>query len=317
MPLTRQALPLKANPRSIKDARDWVTGILEQVGREDLLESARLGTTELATNALLHATSPMAVRVRGTRDNPRIEVFDGATTPPRLEIDRFGQDQLLATIGRGLRLVAMHSVAWGCDIELDGKLVWFEPSAETNESDALPEVQVVDFKSEVERAAESARADEGRIPVRLLDMPPRVFAAYRLYYLELRRELRLLSLRSETPIPVARDLGEQFRVVEAERQRATGIVNLDRAIEAGQERVDLEYLVPSTAGETMKRMRDLLLLADEFCRARKLLSLSASDQLLALQDWYVGEFVRQSRGEPPTPWQGEFDLDTDQGRRKA
>jgi hypothetical protein len=31
--------------------------------------------------------------------------------------------------------------------------------------------------------------------------------------------------------------------------------------------------------------------------------------MLALRDWYLGEFGRQARGEAPTPWGGGYDVD--------
>ena len=50
----------------------------------DLVECAEFGVSELVTNAVLHGTPPIKVRVRGTWEHPRVEVIDGSTEPPIL-----------------------------------------------------------------------------------------------------------------------------------------------------------------------------------------------------------------------------------------
>ena len=74
MPLNREPLPLEPDPKSVKRAREWVGDVLERLGRDDLVDAAELGVSELVTNAILHADPPITVRVRGTRNHPRVEV---------------------------------------------------------------------------------------------------------------------------------------------------------------------------------------------------------------------------------------------------
>ena len=52
------------------------------IDRDDLVECAELGVSELVTNAVLHGSPPIKVRVRGTWEHPRVEVIDGSTEPP-------------------------------------------------------------------------------------------------------------------------------------------------------------------------------------------------------------------------------------------
>ena len=66
MPLTKRSLVLPASPPSVKLARSWVSKILAEIGREDLVDAAQLGVSELVTNALIHSQPPLSVRVRGT-----------------------------------------------------------------------------------------------------------------------------------------------------------------------------------------------------------------------------------------------------------
>ncbi len=143
MPLNKRSLVLPASPPSVKLARSWVSKILSEIGRDDLVDAAQLGVSELVTNALIHSQPPLSVRVRGTVDHPRIEVVDSSPVPPQRaptapepeEVD----DVNLTTFGRGLDLVAMMSSRWGSDLAHDGrsKSVWFEPSGDARIEDHL------------------------------------------------------------------------------------------------------------------------------------------------------------------------------------
>src|SRR5918999_838101 len=130
VPLNRPALALEPGPRSVQDARRWVVSTCTDIGRGDLVECAELGSSELVTNALLHGTPPISIRVRGTREHPRVEVRDTSIEPPELPTTTDVRDEadLLLTFGRGLSIVARAADAWGVDVEEDGKTVWFAPA---------------------------------------------------------------------------------------------------------------------------------------------------------------------------------------------
>ena len=125
MPLTRRSLALPASPPSVKLARSWVCTVLKDIGRDDLIDAAQLGVSELVTNALIHSRPPLLVRMLGTVDHPRIEVVDSSPVPPQRapvapapdEVDDFN----LTNYGRGLDLVAMMSARWGADLGHDGR----------------------------------------------------------------------------------------------------------------------------------------------------------------------------------------------------
>ena len=302
MPLNRAAIPLDADPASVKKARDWVCDVLNGLHREDLVDAAELGVSELVTNAILHGEAPITVRVRGTRNHPRVEVGDRSSHPPAVNVGMTYDENLLSTIGRGLGIVALYSSAWGAEVVPDGKTVWFEPSSEPRlEGDLTGDVFDLE-RSIAERLADTDTVD--LVPVRLLGMPAVLFGQFRRRYSEMRRELRLLALAHGEDYPVASELTEVFLEVERERRLARGVDSLDAAIEQGLERVDLDYMVPLSAGETMARLQVLLERADAFCREQRLLVLAASPLQLEFQRWYLGEFVRQIAGEPPTPWTG-------------
>ncbi len=309
MPLNKEPLVLEPDPASVQRARRWVSEALTVLGRGDLVDSAELGVSELVTNAILHAAPPIAVRVRGTRAHPRVEVQDHSQHPPKINTEMTDDEHLLSTIGRGLGIVALYSATWGSDVAVDGKTVWFEPSSDESNPGPLAG-EVFDFAQYVERRVASSPPAQ-LIRVRLLNMPVQVFARFRVRYAELRRELRLLAISHGQEYPVAIELSDLFVQVEQERRQSRGVVRIDEAIAAGRDHVDLEYLVPSSAPHTMSRMLEMLQKADEFCRDQKLLTLASSPQQIALQEWYLGEFARQASGQEPTPWPGSLAVEDD------
>jgi anti-sigma regulatory factor (Ser/Thr protein kinase) len=121
MPDDRIELP--AQPTSPRIARDYVVGVLHGWGLDGLTESARLLTSELVTNAVLHARTSVTVLV--VRDESRrlvrVSVLDGSALAPR---ERHYSD--LSTTGRGLHMVRGGSRDFGVARNESGKSVWFE-----------------------------------------------------------------------------------------------------------------------------------------------------------------------------------------------
>lgn len=308
MPLNKEPLPLEPDPQSVKQAREWVGEVLERLGRDDLVDAAALGVSELVTNAILHAHPPITVRVRGTRMHPRVEVRDHSKHPPAVNFEMTDEEHLLSTIGRGLGIVALYSSTWGSEVAPDGKTVWFEPTNELR-TDGDLSGDVFDLDQVVEQRVATAGQPDELLTIRLLRMPVQVFAHFRRRYNELRRELRLLSLAHSSDYPVARELSGLFLQVEQERRQASGVDEMDEAVAAGLLEADLEYHVPPAAPATMGRMLELMEQADQFCREQRLLALAATPQQLALQRWYLGEFVRQGDGHPPAPWPGSLEVE--------
>jgi len=302
-------LELVPDPRSVRAARTWIVGELATIGREDLSDAAELGVSELVTNAILHAAPPIVVRLGGTSTHPRVEVHDNSVAPPSVR-NMTDDARLMATVGRGLGIVAMYSTTWGAEVSAQGKVVWFEPAAEPEAlGDDQTSGDVFDLAELVDELVASAGEPSDRVTICLLGMPVRVFANYRIWYEELRRELRLLALNHGLDYPVALELSELTLLVEQERRQARGVDQLDVAIAAGLDRADLEYRVPASAPATMTRLRQLLEQVDAFSREQRLLTLEPGPQQLALRSWYLGEFERQARGEAPTPWDGGYTIE--------
>ncbi|RYP87717.1 PAS domain-containing protein [Nocardioides guangzhouensis] len=126
MPVTpRESLySLRPDENSVGRARWLVQSELEAWGAPDLVESAVLATSELVTNAVVHAGTTVQVRLTLDEDRLRLEVQDqhpgrmlplGTAAPP---------DD--AEHGRGLLITASLASSWGVDYTDTAKRVWVE-----------------------------------------------------------------------------------------------------------------------------------------------------------------------------------------------
>ena len=296
MPLNRPALSLGSGPRGVQDARRWVVDTCLDIGRQDLVECAELGVSELVTNALLHARQPLSIRVRGTREHPRVEVRDGSPEPPQLPFTDPHDDDLLLTFGRGLGIVARCSDAWGVDIEEDGKTVWFAPAVR-------PRPEPVEGVITGEHAVPTPVPADDELRIDVLGVPLRAFIEFQRHYRELRREVRLLALAHESDYPLAKDLSDLFGSLERDLREGIGADQIERAQSSGAGITDLHVAMPRATAATIGRFIELLDLADAFCREERLLSLARTPEQQRFQRWFLSEFVRQERGEAPVPWQ--------------
>jgi anti-sigma regulatory factor (Ser/Thr protein kinase) len=115
-------LMLRGDLLSPTEARRFVARTLTPLlGREDV-ETAMLVTSELVTNATLHAGTECEIELRGTPGALVIRVsdFDRQMT---LERKSFGAEM---TGGRGLRLLEVLCRRWGVEPWDRGKTVWCE-----------------------------------------------------------------------------------------------------------------------------------------------------------------------------------------------
>ncbi len=87
-----------------------------------VVETVELLTSELVTNAVIHARSSAELLVSVGDGVVRVEVSDDDATPPT----RRALDPQSAA-GRGIAIVAQLAADWGVEqVPDDGKRVWFE-----------------------------------------------------------------------------------------------------------------------------------------------------------------------------------------------
>ncbi|MGC4110446.1 MAG: ATP-binding protein [Nocardioides sp.] len=298
MPLDRPAEPLAPGPQGAAQARRWVASACVEIGRDDLRENAELAMSEVVTNAILHGKAPVTVRLRGTRDHPRVEVRDASPVPPAIAADDAADFvDALPTFGRGLAIVASFSEAWGAERDGEGKLVWFVPSPVQPERPARGVVLGWDDEPEDE-----SFADEETVSVRLLSVPVELMQGALAHGAELRRELRLLAVAHQDTYPVASDLSAYFSAVARDFRWQFAGDALVHAIQDGREHADIDVVAPLDAADRFARLMELYDLADAFCRNERLLTLARTPEQVEFQTWLYGEFVRQGSGKEATPW---------------
>lgn len=114
-------LTLAPTVASIGAGRRLVSAALAEWGLDELDYTATLLTSEVLTNSLLHARTPIVLRIERTDPTTvTICVHDGSPIPPRR---RLHADD--ATTGRGIELLNALSQSWRVQPESDGKTVSF------------------------------------------------------------------------------------------------------------------------------------------------------------------------------------------------
>ncbi|MET9504933.1 SpoIIE family protein phosphatase [Streptomyces sp. NPDC006259] len=123
----RAAASFEPVGRSVATARAFVRDTLQGWGFADIVDDAVVLTSELVTNAVVHAGTHADLQCLRHEDGVRIEVADRY---PEREIPLQGS---LATMGspdreggRGLQLCAAIAARWGVDYTPTHKTVWFQ-----------------------------------------------------------------------------------------------------------------------------------------------------------------------------------------------
>lgn len=122
----RAAATFEPVGRSVATARGFVRDTLQGWGLADLIEDAVVLTSELVTNAVVHAGTAAEVRCLKDAEGVRVEVVDQhpERVLPLTDIGR-GQLDISSEGGRGLILCAALASRWGAEYTATDKCVWF------------------------------------------------------------------------------------------------------------------------------------------------------------------------------------------------
>jgi anti-sigma regulatory factor (Ser/Thr protein kinase) len=105
----RELLNLRAAPARRGDQAD-----------QQAVDRVLLLTSEVVTNAILHARTPLRLTATVDADQVVVRVYDTLRTPPRRRSYRSD-----AGTGRGMHLVEALADRWGVEQTSAGKCVWF------------------------------------------------------------------------------------------------------------------------------------------------------------------------------------------------
>src|SRR4051794_12408874 len=277
-----------AVPRARKLAADAIS-----TSDASLAEDVELVVTELVTNALLHGTPPVVLRISPADARVRIEVEDsGREMPMRM------RENVEAMTGRGLSLVARLASAWGVEPLGDrGKLVWAEiADGETTLDELHADVDVdalLAAWSDDETAEETYAVELGAVPTDLL-------LEAKAHIDNLVREFTLASAAAgdrSTEMPA--DLAELVQTVVHGFSAARSGVKRQALESAARGEVEtvLSLRLPASAAEAGEKYLAALDEADGYARSARLLTLETPPVHRVFRRWYVESLVAQLRDQ--------------------
>lgn len=248
---------------------DWSLG--------DLCDEAALLVSELVTNSLLHAGSPIDLKVRRVGDGVRVEVRDRSTSMPSPR--NYAGDSVT---GRGLEILDLIATNWGAELCEDGKIVWFE----------LGTVGPVGGSADGVGAPIEAEA----FTVRLIRAPVALAKATFDYGDAMLRELAWLSFSDGGGLPA------MPRVVTPGLNLTEMLQALEIASLEDRRHVDIELHLPNRSASAALERLALVDEADRMAQEGRLLLPAALPEIAHCRRWMMGEVVAQASGNEPTAW---------------
>lgn len=280
-------------PESARVARRTVLTALDVAGRADLADAAGLLVSELVTNAIVHARTPIDLDVVAGRDGLRVAVSDNS---PHLPTPRhYGRS---ATTGRGLELVELLADRHGTENgNVDGKTVWFELGAVAD--GAVAGGAVTD--GAVADGAELAPALDGDLVVHLRGLPVGLALAWQQHADTLLRE-HLLSRWESAPGagPYSADgaaAGDAFAVLAAALEHL-------RPASSVPPYVDVSMSLPRAAVRQFDELDALLDHVLGLSEQGLTLAPPTQPEIRLLRRWICEEVRSQAEGLAPEPWPG-------------
>jgi serine phosphatase RsbU (regulator of sigma subunit)/anti-sigma regulatory factor (Ser/Thr protein kinase) len=299
-----KTLRLEPVVESTPMARHWVNAHLREFPTE-VSECAAFLTSELVTNAVLHAGTPLLVTLHLLEDRIRVDVADGSPVVPRVK--DYGTD---AATGRGLTLFTTLASNWGVQAVDNGKIVWFEldvdiPMRPVEMSNGAFRFDLVGVARSEGRPADQPSP---AVPVALLGIPVALLQKASEEYEGVFREIRLMKehaavqpqMRSSVPERLAvavSDIGVRFHGL------GPGMDQMwQDAVDRHLESYDWRISLPTTALGSCELYSAMLDEADEFVRTAGLLTQPASATSIAVRSWFLAELIGQLQGAAPVPW---------------
>jgi GAF domain-containing protein len=302
----------------------------------EVVDDAETVVSELVTNAVLHARTPLELLVTPRDPGLRLELVDGSPDPPLpTPIEPAALQGLLGgdedsellldvftsrTTGRGLAIVGALADQWGVDPLPTGKKVWAvlggpaiadadaPPDAARTEA-ARTEAAPVPSSDDNRNALEERDLNAGLDPreehdlrrVRLAAVPVRLLLASDDRLAAVTRDLEVALLHSPAQSVRLADVVVTSEVVARFEQVARPRREAGQpALARGDRLADLDLLLPSSAPATLAEIDEVI--ARTGLGAAQALSVEGrSPELGAFDAWYANEVAAQIAGAPPRP----------------
>jgi anti-anti-sigma factor len=140
--------------------------------------------------------------------------------------------------------------------------------------------------------------------IRLLGVPVAVHRRAAEHSDAINRELTLIATADDGSVPARLQALSERLTARYSSMTSEQAEQLQEAFESRRATIDLEYELPAEVADACVELEAMLDEVDEYCREGNLMSLISPPEAVAYRKWYLGEFVRQVRGEEPTPWPG-------------
>lgn len=300
-------LRLAPDASAVATARRYVAEQLRTAGLEDTVADAQLAVSELVANAVIHARTPVTVRVETVPSGARVFVHDESAALPSPAA--LGAS---AMSGRGLVLVDAVSVRWGVEPEPGGKTVWFD----VDPDHAAPDAPAPLLAMWLDLESQAPPAADDDVTVVLPDVPVEDLLAAKMRVEDLIRDLKLVLLNESAQVTGQQSSAEEVRLA---RRLDAAVESFDRtrvqmrsqALQAsarGERTTTLRLSVARSSVDDAVRYREALEEADQLSRSGTLLVGGGLSGHARLRRWYLDEIVRQLREDrpssPPSPAPG-------------
>jgi serine phosphatase RsbU (regulator of sigma subunit)/anti-sigma regulatory factor (Ser/Thr protein kinase) len=283
---------------AVPQARRFAAEALRDVD-PSVVDDVELVVSELVTNALLHGSAPVVLRLSTIGGRVRVEVEDGGRElPVRMRTDP------TAMTGRGLSLVARLSSEWGVEpAEGRGKVVWAEVTDIDTDKEGDSQV---DIDALIATWADDDDVAEPAFVVELGAVPTDLLLEAKAHIDSLVREFTLAA-GAATGLPA--ELVELVQTVVHGFSEARSSIKR-QALEAaarGDAETRLTLTLPATAADAGESYLNALDEADGYARSARLLTLETPPVHRVFRRWYVESLVAQLRrlaaGEQPAEQQ--------------
>lgn len=288
---------LPAEPASVAESRMLVRDLLNAADRNDLVETAVLLVSEVVTNALLHAGTPIDLSASLDDTGLRVEVSDGSTHLPVRR--RYAPT---AGTGRGMVMLEQMVDDWGVARHGRGKTVWFH-LASTGHSDERVELQ--------EGESQDRRTPAETVSVELFNMPLLLHAAWQEHAEALLREYLLSSLDEAdlNPIQMHAEATDAIAILEEQIPRTDVAMEPDQLMRDATEpfvtRARLTIEVPVASVPHFTTLDDAIEASIGLSRTGRILTPPTQPEVQAFRSWLCRQVVDQADGLEPVPWSVE------------
>ena len=285
-------LELPAVATSASEARKIVRDALSGAESDDSVDAAQVAISEIVTNALVHAGTPMRLRVLLQGSALRVELRDGSPHLPRRR-----DYSTVAATGRGLHMVAEMVDRWGAYPDGRGKVVWFEIVDDTvdtgNVTGQVPDTTLPDPERSVE--------------VELINVPLLMHAAWQEHAAALLREMMLIRLDEdlsalEHHAGASDALSVLFEQVPVPEIGEDPDAIMGSATEPGVSMSKLTLRVPRSSLEHFDLLDSLLEDAVALSDLGELLAPPTQPELRVMRQWICEQVRTQVAGSSGLAW---------------